>query len=161
MSEFRKYFSKNISKIPRLYSPLDFGISSRVQEKSIKKWISCEFFFENPPSLLRAYFPSFLLPSTLESRVQEKGIKKWVSFEQNLRKSSVTATLPLLDFGISCPGEGRQNMSKLRKKSRKSSMPTSSHRLWSLLSRRRGSKKRVSFENIYRKSSVPTPQERN
>ncbi len=107
MSKFRKKFSK----ILRPYlSPST--LESRVQEKGVKNWVSCENIYWK----ISGKSSVLALPSTLESRVQEKGIKKWVSFEQILPKSSVPATLPPVDFGISCPGEEDQKRNEFRKK---------------------------------------------
>src|SRR6266516_5032394 len=101
--------------------------------------MSCEFFFQNPRFLLRTYSPSYYYPSTLASRVQEKGIKKMSEFRTKLPKILRHSHPPSPRlWNLVSMGEGRQKMSKLPKISRKSSIRTSSHRLWSLLSRRRG-----------------------
>ncbi len=92
LSELRKNFSKNFSKILRSYSPLDFGISCP-GKRSKKMSEFRKYFSKNFSKIPRPY----LSPSTLESRVQEKLVTKWVSFENISRKisrKSLVSTLP-------------------------------------------------------------------
>ena len=68
MSEFRKNFSKHLSKIQG---------DQKMNE-----------FRKKIPNILRSYWgpTEALLPPTLESRVQEKGIKKMSDLRKHLSK---------------------------------------------------------------------------